>query len=346
MAVVRVQPALDEFAVVLLEVAAAGFFQQVVPLVHLDAERVEGRDDLRDVRDDGVLFARQLREVVALDVVEQREFHLLRVDEHELELRRVLAVEQADEDGVEAHRLALTGGAGHQEVGHFGQIKDERLVRNRLADGHRQGCVRRLELVGGDQRPHRHHVGRGIRDLDAHGAAARNGRDDPDAEGGEAQGDVVLEVLDLRNPDAGGRHDFVQGHGRAHFRLDARHLDAEVAQRLEDAVLVRFELAFRHAVLAVPVVHQEVDGRKFEAAELKRGVVLAKLLDPLVDLCFAQHILLVRQPHLKRYAADALRAHLCGRDPLDGLHLLPGHAELLGQQPVEDVVRVLGFVYR
>ena len=49
---------------------------------------------------------------------------------------------------------------------------------------------------------------------------------------GQAKGDVVLEVLDFRNADAGGGNDFIQRHGRAHFGGDAGHFDAEfVASR-------------------------------------------------------------------------------------------------------------------
>lgn len=47
-------------------------------------------------------------------------------------------VEQGENHGVDAHRLAGTRGAGHQQVGHFGQVGHLRIPGDVLAQGKRQ----------------------------------------------------------------------------------------------------------------------------------------------------------------------------------------------------------------
>ena len=296
-AVLRIQLAPDKLGVVLLEVAALGILEQLVPLVHFEAQRLDGPDHLAVVGDDRLFAVRQLGEVVALDVVEEGQFHLLRIHQDKLELARVLLVEQGDQHRVEAHGFTLTGGTGHEHVRHLGQVEDVRLVGDGLSNGDGQGRIAVLELVAGNERPHADDVRIRIRHLDANRAPAGNRRDDPDAECGETQGDVVFEVLDLGDPNAGRRHQFIQGHRGADGRLDARDFDAVVLQRVLDALLVGLEFFGAHFGLAGTVGGEEVNVGQLKPADVQRGIVFAKGLNLGIDLVLRQGGLLFRHFH-------------------------------------------------
>ncbi len=94
MPILRVELAPDELGVVLLEVATLGVLEQFVALVHLQAKRLDGAHHLAGVGDDGFFAVGQLGEVVALDVIEERQLDLLGVDQYKLQLTGVLFVEQ------------------------------------------------------------------------------------------------------------------------------------------------------------------------------------------------------------------------------------------------------------
>ena len=137
----RIQSASDEFLVVLGNVSALRFLEEVIALVHFDAERVQRRHHLGRVCDDGFFRIGQLRQVMPLNVVEERQFHFFGIDEYEFQLRWVLPVKQAHQHRIQSHRFTLTGCTRHEEVGHFGQIKYVRLIGDGLADGNGQRSV-------------------------------------------------------------------------------------------------------------------------------------------------------------------------------------------------------------
>ena len=153
-----VQLSAYEFGVVLLEVSALGVFQHFIPLVHFQAQRLDGTHHLRVVGDDGLFGVRELGQIMALDVVEQGQLHLLWIHQHKLQLTRVLLVEQRHEHGVQPHRFTLTRGTCHEHVGHFGQVKYIGLIGDGLANRNGQRSIAVLELIAGNEGPHRHHI--------------------------------------------------------------------------------------------------------------------------------------------------------------------------------------------
>ncbi len=236
---------------------------------------------------------------MAHDFVVQRELNFLGIHQHKLQLRRVATVEHADEHGVQSDGLSLSRGSCHQKVRHFGQIKDVGLVADGLSQCNRQGSVGILEFVTGNERFHAHHIGVVVGDLDADGSLARDGRDDSNAEGGQTQGDVVFEVLDFADPDAGCRDNLVQGHGGTDFGRDFAHFDVEVGQGSQDVFLVLRQFLVRHAVLAIPVIQQLVNARKLEVAEFQGGVKLPKLFRQIIQLFTGEDVLLHHALHFK-----------------------------------------------
>ena len=179
----------------------------------------------------------------------------------------MLLVEQGSDDGVQTHRLTLTGSTGNEQVRNLRQIHHEHLVGDGLTQRDRQFHLGFLELLGVQNALHAHDVCLGIRHLDTDGSLARDWSDDTDTQGSEAQGDIILQVLDLGDAHTLGRLNLVESDGRAHGGTDGLDLYAEVAQHLDDPVLVRLLLLFIDRHLLVVVFLQQVEGRVLVSCE-------------------------------------------------------------------------------
>ena len=93
MTLLRIELAGNELRVVFLDVAHVGILQQLITRIHLDTERLQGADDLRGIGDDGILeLLGQGGKEVAVDSAIDAELHHLRVDEHNLQLGRMLLI--------------------------------------------------------------------------------------------------------------------------------------------------------------------------------------------------------------------------------------------------------------
>ena len=147
------------------------------------------------------------------------------------------------------------------------QIHHEHLVGDGLAQRDRQLHLGFLELLGVQDALHAHDVCLGIRHLDTDGSLARDRSDDTDTQGSEAQGDIILQVLDLGDAHTLGRLNLVESDGRAHGGTDGLNLYAEVAQHLDDSVLVGLLLLFVDRHLLVVVFLQQVEGRVLVSCE-------------------------------------------------------------------------------
>ena len=125
-----------DLLVVLTDVAhgAPCSLQEAVAVVHLDAEGVQRRHDLGHVGDDSTLGIGELGEEMTLDLLVDRELKHLGVDHDELQLLGALAVEERGDEGIQPDALPLTRSPCDEQVRHLRQVKDEGLVRDRLAD--------------------------------------------------------------------------------------------------------------------------------------------------------------------------------------------------------------------
>lgn len=125
------------FSLYSLMLRAPAVLAQRQPVLHFDAERVDRIDRLARIGDDGLLLRLHFGQEMPFDLGIERKLDHFGVDHHELQLRRMLLVEQRGDNGVQSHRLALSRGTGHQQVGHFRKIEDVVLVLDRAADHHR-----------------------------------------------------------------------------------------------------------------------------------------------------------------------------------------------------------------
>src|SRR5712692_1967603 len=131
---------------------------------------------------------REMRQPVVI-----RELNALGIDEQKAQVVGRDLEEQARDQRIDAHALALAGGARDEQVRHAGQVSDDRLPGHVVAQGERK---RVRALAEGRRLQHlsdRDQARRLVRHLDAHRGFARDGRLDPQRRGGERQGQVVAQ---------------------------------------------------------------------------------------------------------------------------------------------------------
>ena len=76
----------NKLGVVLGKISALSVLEEVIALIHLDTQRVQRSDNLGCVRDDCFLAVGQFRQIMALDMIEQSQFHLFRIYQNKLQL--------------------------------------------------------------------------------------------------------------------------------------------------------------------------------------------------------------------------------------------------------------------
>ena len=217
------------------DVLHAALGEDLVALRHLRDEPLEGGGHALGI---GLDRDEQVREVVV-----DLQLDDLGVDHDETQVLRRAAVEERDDDRVDADRLALAGGAGDERVRHLGEVLDDGLVRDAVHAEHDGQLHRGFgPRLGFDDLAEEDVLAALVRDLDADGALARHGGQDAHGLGFEVHRDVVREVGDLLHAHAGGGLDLIAGDRRALLDADVdavggidRHaVDLELLEGLDE----------------------------------------------------------------------------------------------------------------
>ena len=257
MSLVTAKVMLTEFLVVQGDLVDSGLGQQFVTIVHLNAHGTQNLFSILRLLDDGgvhfIFFGCRIghdSQIVVQKFGVGREFHHLRVDEYELKLRRMSAVQQRTHYYVEAHRLALLCSAGHEEVGRVGQVEYLDLLSDSITDGDRQF---RLALAEGfiiEKGLERYYRSKVIGNFNTDGIFQCH---HAYSLGPQRHGNIFLELLDVGDLDSRGGIDFVQRDRRTY---DGRHvvdLYLVVGESSTYLVAVAYEFLCRDLV-AVAVV--------------------------------------------------------------------------------------------
>ncbi len=184
------------------------------------------------------------------DIVVGRELQHLGVDHDQPQLVRRHAEEHGEDHAVEAHGLARSGRARDEQMRHGGEIGDDGLAEDVLAQDDRQVRLGLGEGGAGDELVQHHRFAIGIGQLDADHRAPRHGRD-ARREGGHVARDVVGELDDAARLDAGRGLQLVHGDDRAgaHFLDRAFHMEV-------------VEHAFEQAGITLQSLLVELAGRR------------------------------------------------------------------------------------
>ena len=243
-----------DFLVVAREVAHAELGHQAIALFHFRHAPVERVGGLFHV---GHHWRQQVRNVLV-----DRHFQHLRVDHDQAHFFRCGAVEQRQDHGVDRHRLARTGGTGHQYVRHLGQVRHHRLAGNVLAQHHGQLAGRILVGVGTDDFRQAHDLAFGIGQLQSHVGLAGDGFHHPDADQAQRAGQVLHQVDDLRTFHAHGRLDFIAGDHRPRISGNHLHFHAKIGQLALDQARGVFDGVGTDALLRSRRSGQQRQGRQ------------------------------------------------------------------------------------
>lgn len=136
---------------------------------------------LARVSNDRLFTVRKLGQIVPLKFAVQRHFHLLRIDQNKLQLRRMALINERRENNV-GPTDSTTSGTGHQQVRHFREIDHEHFVGDSLAQCNRKFLVRFREAWRAEYRTYAHHFAILVRHLDTNRSLTRDRRNNADAQ--------------------------------------------------------------------------------------------------------------------------------------------------------------------
>ena len=254
------------------------------------------------------------------------QFEPLGIDHEELDLIRRRLEEDAADHGVERDALPRTGRSGDQEMGHADQIGDDGSADDVFPEGDGQPAGRFPECGVVEDVPQTDRFPFLVGDLDADGPLARDGGDDPDARRPQRERQVVREIGDLVDLDAGGGFELVHGDDRTGLDLHHLPLDAEIGELLLEGPGIGDEvLPFDPGVLSFHAVEQgqrrQLEFPVHAADELKMG--LLRLLQLLLEgflFCLrddgAEAAASVRSAAVSRFFLNPSRTALDTRPPV------------------------------
>ena len=163
-------------------------------------------------------------------------------------------------------------------MGHLGDIGDDDLTRNVASEHGSELALGVAELVGIDQLAHGNHADNLVRHLDADCRLTRDRRFDTHAVGGEVERDIVREVGDFADFDAGRRLQLIARDRRAAADVDDLGVDAEAVERIDQLAGILLQLLTRARVVGVLVEPEQLNRRIvidlfFLLLRLREGVI-------------------------------------------------------------------------
>ena len=204
-----------------LDVAHAERGHALVALLHLADGPIEHLGGLIDVGHDR---GEQMRNAVVGGQLEH-----LGIDHQQPAFGGIELVDQRQDHGVDADRLARAGGAGNQQVGHAGEVGDDGLAADAAAERQRERRGAGAEGVAFEDLAEADHLALVVGHLDADGVASGHDGDTHGA-GAHRAGDVVGKADDALGLDAAARLELVAGDDGAGTDVADLAFDAEVGE--------------------------------------------------------------------------------------------------------------------
>ena len=168
------------------------------------------------------------------DAIIDRQLDHLWVDEHELHLIRAAMINDARDDGIDAHALAAAGRACDQKMRGFRQIGHDRLPGDVLSQGHKDVALAMLKGIAGKHIMKRHRGRLRIRDLDADRRFSGDRGFDADMCRLKRHGELIRKSFDLAHADAHFRLELETRHRRPHAVVNDLRPDSEAGKRRLD----------------------------------------------------------------------------------------------------------------
>ena len=252
--------------VVMLKLAGGLLFVVGRDLTHvetledLQATLHLGHGPLQSAR--GLLGLGHYRHVKMRQTVIARKLDALGVDHDQANVLGKRAHEQGRDDGVDHHRLTRTGRAGDQQVGHLGEVGDDRRTLGIATDGQ----LERTALHIGQHVAQVDVLALAIGDLDTHERRAGDRGKDTNRLSCERKRNIVLEARNLAHALALARLQLKGRHRGAGDPADHAGAAAKLKQgRLQRLGSLLQLLVRRRSGSRLRVGMQNLKWRKFEA---------------------------------------------------------------------------------
>ena len=197
-----------------------------------------------------------------------RHFQHLGVDHQQTHIARLGLVQQRQNHGVDAHRLARAGGTGHQHMGHFGQIGHHRVANDVFAQAHGQHGFGFVVDLRAEDFTQLDRLALGIGQLQSHVVFTGDGLDHANRHQAERARQVLGQIHHLRAFDAGGGLDFVAGDHRPWSCHHHPHIHPEVLELLFDQTAGHLQRFGRDRLLAHRQAVQQMHLRQLAVGQL------------------------------------------------------------------------------
>ena len=254
------------FVVVQLYVAHISLAEKFITLVHFDTERAENRLSLRSFLHDGIglliLLIGSIRkngQIMVEQLVISRKFHHLRVDENQLEFRRMFRVQERGYQHIKANRLTLFGSTGDKKMRCVSEIEYLHFLSNGEAHRYRKFSLAFPEGSIIQKRFKRHSRRSIVRDLDTYGIRQH---DDTHTLRVQRHGDFPVEILDRRNLHALGRDYLIKGYGRTYNSLNLVYADFICLESSANLIVIAHNLLLRDIMDSIGIVTEKIQCRE------------------------------------------------------------------------------------
>ncbi len=161
----------------------------------------------------------------------------LGIDHDEAELIGREPVKHARDERVDADALAAAGRPGDEEMRHLREIGDDRFAVNIFAESDRQLRGGRVPIFRLQQLAQSHLHFAAVRQFDADGVLAGDGRENIDPFRACGTGEVAFQTNDLVHPHTFCGINFVAGDGRSLRDVAGRDCDPELAEGFDQNLL-------------------------------------------------------------------------------------------------------------
>ena len=204
------------------------------------------------------------------------ELHCLRVNEHELQLGRMLRIQKRRNDHIKADRLTLLCSTCHKKVRSVCKIEHLDLLRkSRISYGNRKLRRAVSERIVVEHRLQRNNRRCAVRHLDSYTAWKRHNSYATHFEG---HSDLSMDAFDRSHLHSRSKHDLIQRHGRANHCGNLLYIDLIVLKRRTDHHVVLIQFRLTDGMLLASVIMKKVKRRELILTELLTVVDSRKIL--------------------------------------------------------------------
>ena len=150
----------------------------------------------------------------------------------------MLLIDQRGQQYVEPYGLALSCSSCNEQMWHTCQVCYYYLIINSFTQYNGQIHKALHELIRGQHVSEWYYGSVLIGYLDANSSFARNGCNNADAQGSQAQGNIIFEAFNFSNFDTSRGDKLIEGDGRTNRSFNTSDINLKIAQSLHNSLFI------------------------------------------------------------------------------------------------------------